>query len=217
MTHNQLKKCYVCKEYKPLTEFHRNKSKKDGLSNLCKKCAIAYQAEYRERTVEKRKAYRHKYYLAHRDVTREKNDRWMKEHQEQYDEWVKSWRKRTREHRNKLRREWHRREVKNNPVYVSTGRVRCLIRQSIRKNGYSKGTKTAKILGCDFNTFWEHLLQTWEDNYGNPWAGEEYDIDHIVPLATAKTEKDVIKLCHYTNLQMLTPKDNRKKWYKYDT
>lgn len=217
MTHNQLKKCSACEEYKPLTEFHRNKSEKDGLSGLCKKCAIAYQAEYRKRTVEKRKAYRRKYYLAHRDEVRKKNDKWIEEHQEQYNEWVKGWQKRTREHRNKLMREWHRREVENNPVYVSTKRVRCLIRQSIRKNGYSKGTKTAKILGCDFNTFWEHLLQTWEDNYGKSWTGEEYAIDHIVPLATAKTEKDVIELCHYTNLQMLTPKDNRKKWYKYDT
>ena len=39
----------------------------------------------------------------------------------------------------------------------------------------------------------------------------KYHIDHIVPLATAQTEEDVIKLCHYTNLQLLTAKDNLEK------
>jgi hypothetical protein len=36
-------------------------------------------------------------------------------------------------------------------------------------------------------------------------------IDHIIPISTAKTEQDVIKLNHYTNLQWLIDKDNLKK------
>ena len=43
---------------------------------------------------------------------------------------------------------------------------------------------------------------------------EKVHIDHIIPLATAKTEEDVIKLCHYTNLQLLKAKDNLKKGAK---
>lgn len=41
-------------------------------------------------------------------------------------------------------------------------------------------------------------------------------IDHIIPLATAKTEEDVIKLCHYTNLQLLKGEDNLSKGDKLD-
>jgi 5-methylcytosine-specific restriction endonuclease McrA len=48
---------------------------------------------------------------------------------------------------------------------------------------------------------------TW-DNYG------EWEIDHIVPISSGKTEEDVIKLCHYKNLQPLWKEDNRKKGNK---
>ena len=40
-------------------------------------------------------------------------------------------------------------------------------------------------------------------------------IDHIVPLATAKTEADVVRLCHYTNLQPLWAIDNRRKGARF--
>ena len=36
-----------------------------------------------------------------------------------------------------------------------------------------------------------------------------WDIDHIVPLSSAKTEEDLIKLNHYTNLQPLCSQTNR--------
>ena len=82
--------------------------------------------------------------------------------------------------------------------------------------GYPKNTHTYEIIGCDYNTLWEHLKDSWLKNYGTEWNGEEYHIDHIVPLATARTEQDVIRLCHYTNLQMLKPEDNLEKRDKLD-
>jgi len=45
-------------------------------------------------------------------------------------------------------------------------------------------------------------LYNGEFNYG-------WDIDHIVPLSTATTEEELIKLCHYTNTQPLCSKINR--------
>lgn len=44
----------------------------------------------------------------------------------------------------------------------------------------------------------------------------KYHIDHKIPLATAKSKEDIIKLCHYTNLQLLTAEDNMKKHDKID-
>jgi len=38
-------------------------------------------------------------------------------------------------------------------------------------------------------------------------------MDH--PLSSGKTEEDLIRLCHYTNLQLLTAFDNLKKSDKY--
>ena len=69
-----------------------------------------------------------------------------------------------------------------------------------------------KILGCDYQFFISHLLKTYKNNYGIDWDGiVEVEIDHIYPLSKAQTEEEVIKLCHYSNLQLLTKEDNRKK------
>jgi hypothetical protein len=48
---------------------------------------------------------------------------------------------------------------------------------------------------------------TWE-NQG------KWHIDHIIPLSSAKTEKEMYKLCHYTNLQPLWAFDNLSKGSK---
>ena len=35
---NKQKQCFTCKEYKPLSDFYKNKNSKDGLMIRCKKC-----------------------------------------------------------------------------------------------------------------------------------------------------------------------------------
>ena len=83
------------------------------------------------------------------------------------------------------------------------------------KNKIIKKESTEKILDCSIDFFINYLLQTFKDNYGYEYNGiEKVHIDHIIPLATAKTEEDVIKLCHYSNLQLLKAKDNLKKGAK---
>ena len=47
---------------------------------------------------------------------------------------------------------------------------------------------------------------TW-DNYGK----YGWHIDHIIPLGTAKTEKDLEKLLHYSNTQPLWAEENLSK------
>ena len=51
---------------------------------------------------------------------------------------------------------------------------------------------------------------TW-DNYGlyNGELNYGWDIDHIIPLASTKTEEDIIRLNHHENLQPLCSKVNR--------
>lgn len=44
----------------------------------------------------------------------------------------------------------------------------------------------------------------------------EWHLDHIIPLATAETEEEIIRLNHYTNFQPLWAFDNLSKGSKID-
>ena len=97
--------------------------------------------------------------------------------------------------------------------------IRGLINSSIKLSGYRKNSKTQNMLGCSFDEFKIYLESKFEpwmnwSNYGN-WNGypkeinSAWDIDHILPMSSAKTEEDVIRLNHYTNFQPLCSYTNR--------
>lgn len=66
------------------------------------------------------------------------------------------------------------------------------------------------MLGCDFKTAHKHIEKQFTE--GMSWDNRsEWHIDHIIPLASAKTEEELAKLCHYTNLQPLWAEDNLRK------
>jgi len=100
-----------------------------------------------------------------------------------------------------------------NPIYKFKSGVRTTLYMSFRKNGYKKSEKTENIIGCSLNEFKEYIRRLFSpgmsfDNYG------EWHIDHIIPLASANTESEVLKLSHYTNLQPLWAIDNLRKGSK---
>lgn len=57
-----MKKCTKCGVEKPLSEFHKNKKSKDGLSSYCKSCSSIYGKEWLKQNWEKRRASNLKYY-----------------------------------------------------------------------------------------------------------------------------------------------------------
>jgi hypothetical protein len=84
--------------------------------------------------------------------------------------------------------------------------VRVLIRDSFKrslKGIYKKGKKTEQVLGCTMEEFIQHLQSQFVaemtlENHGIVW-----EIDHIKKLSSSKTEEDIVKLNHYTNLRPL--------------
>lgn len=123
---------------------------------------------------------------------------------------------------NAARNEKRKELMKSDSLYKLKYRVRTLISHAINRKNFRKTSKTHEILGCTYEQFKQHLESQFEswmswDNYGNPKDGifelnKTWDIDHIIPIDSAITEEDVIKLNHYTNLRPLCSLDNR--WIK---
>jgi hypothetical protein len=108
---------------------------------------------------------------------------------------------------------------KNDVIFKFKHNISCLIRESIKRRGSKKLTKSEIILGCTLNEFKIHIESLWKtwmnwDNYGNPKDGiyepnKTWDFDHIIPMKEGKTEIEIIKLNHYTNIQPMCSYYNR--------
>lgn len=106
------------------------------------------------------------------------------------------------------------------PLYKIKKNIRELIRLYVKsKLGRDRGIRTEGILGCDYNYLFKHLCDSFEYNYG---IGRQYiiwkdvHIDHIIPISSAVTESCVVRLNHYSNLQLLFAEDNIEKSNKLD-
>ncbi len=108
---------------------------------------------------------------------------------------------------------YRKHRISSDPMFAMTLRLRCRITQVIRNQGYHKKSKTREILGCSWNDLKNHLESKFVN--GMTWDNRHlWHIDHIIPLASATSEEELIKLNHYTNLQPLWASDNMKKGSK---
>jgi hypothetical protein len=231
------KVCSKCKEEKEVCEFGKRKNSKDGISQECKSCINKYFKKYFENnnTKEYKKMYREK----NKEKIKETDKKYREENKEKINQKLREWRKLNNEklkeyyeksketnkryvenNLNKIRERrnrYFRLRKNNDPLFKLSCNLRTLIGLSLTNNGYSKNTKSYDIIGISFDElllYFEGLFENWMtwDNYGK-YNGEYsygWDIDHKVPLSSAKNEEEIIKLNHYTNLQPLCGKINRE-------
>jgi hypothetical protein len=209
------KTCKICDITKQVEEFNKTSNGRGlyGVSATCKMCQNQKNKEYREKNnevikkkrdkeyecPEKRKKireYQKKYYSENRDILLPK----LLERQKKY-----------KEQRNERNRNRYKKDI----LY----RLKHNIKRAILKGlkGEQKKDSTIEILGCSIEDFKLYLESKWEswmtwENYGKYSKGKEnfgWDIDHIIPTSSAKTEKEVLRLNHYTNLTPLCSYKNR--------
>jgi hypothetical protein len=105
---------------------------------------------------------------------------------------------------------------KTDSLYKMTWNIRTSISQSFLRtcNGkFVKKNKTQEILGCSFEFFLNFISSQFKDGMSLERFSEIH-LDHIIPISSAKTEEEIIKLNHYTNFQPLWASDNFKKGNK---
>jgi len=155
-----------------------------------------------------RKELRAQWYQDHKEEVLSKQRERRKYNAEQ----DKAWKSAHREQINQHIRE--RKQV--DPVYKLKCQARTTIYKSFARTGNAKSERCEEITGLPIGELVSYLNKTYEKTYGKKWDGiEPVHIDHIVPLATANSESDVYRLCHYTNLQLLTAQDNLSKGSRY--
>jgi hypothetical protein len=200
-----MKKCNKCKVEKPLTEFHKNKSRKDGLQLKCKICGKIYDKRYNSENKEKINLYNKKYYYNNQEYFYENVRIWDKENKEKKHQYYLD----NIEKKRKQNREWVIYNYHNNSQF----KLKILLRSRISQSIKDKTNSSIDLLGCDIETYYNYLESqftkdmTWE-NHGRVW-----EIDHITPLNTFNLEdgNEQCQAFNYKNTRPLSITENRSR------
>ena len=90
-------------------------------------------------------------------------------------------------------------KIKNDNLF----RLKHNIRNAIYRGLKNKNISTTDVIGCDYN-----FLIEWLKYEGK---NQKFEIDHVIPLSLAKNEKEILSLNHYSNLQLLSSTENKRK------
>lgn len=224
--------CRICRKKKKREEYERNRDRylaraaeyrrqnPERVSEAKRQC---YQAKREQYLANSRRRYNEKRdeILAYHKEYRAKNRERLKQRHRDYnrrnrlDKLRKQARyyRENREARLKYHAEYGKRRRKSDPLYALSYVVRRRITLALSNHGYKKSSRTHEMLGCDYASLMEHLESQFTD--GMTWENRgEWHIDHIIPLASASTEEELLALCHYTNLQPLWAFENLSKGAK---
>lgn len=87
-----------------------------------------------------------------------------------------------------------------------------MYRNTLRRTGMAlRGRASpAQAVGCDHPELRDHIARQFRP--GMSWERyRQWEVDHIKPLARAGGTEELVRLCHYSNLQPLWRRENRVK------
>jgi len=114
---------------------------------------------------------------------------------------------------NPLRRKEIVKKHKQTPEIKFKEGVRHRIYMYMKTMKMRKKNKTFDIVGLTPEDLRNYIEKQFED--GMSWENYGvWHVDHILPISLGKTEDEIYKLCHYTNLQPLWGVNNLKKGTK---
>lgn len=120
------------------------------------------------------------------------------------------YRKDYRERRNKK----HAERMIQDPLYKAKCAIRCVVRTAFNRIGKNKPTKTARLLGCNWEEAKAHIENLFQE--GMSWDNHgKWHIDHIRPVASFE-EHELHLMNNISNLQPLWSIDNLSKSDKWN-
>ena len=188
-----------------IAEYHKihNQDKKEEIK--------IYNKKYNQENKEKKAEYQKIYYQENKEKVRLRQKTYYQENKEKLSEKQKIYNQENKDIINKKKNKYNN----SSPIRKIKTRLRGRLRKFFIYKGYKKKNSTEGILGANWKTVESFMEAKFED--GMNWDNiGEWHIDHIIPLSSAETEQETIKLCHYTNLQPLWAFDNLSKGNKLD-
>lgn len=165
------------------------------------------------------------YKRAHPDKVAKWSKKWYGENKEKMDDYYYAqWREENRPKARQMVADWAKRNKTRiserakqrraaNPKLTIVDSVRRLIQRAFQKRHIKKDTRTAEIVGCTWDELASHIESKFAE--GMSWDNRSlWHVDHIVPLKSASTKEDIIRLNHWSNLQPLWIFDNLSKGAK---
>jgi isochorismate synthase EntC len=223
----ETKVCKKCDIEKPEDEFYIEKKNLDGLMGTCKVCYSHNQKKWRksnsvkvrersrtyyENNKEKVSSYHQKYRNENHENILKKATEYRNNNREKIREDLRLWKKNNLDKVVDSRKQQGKRN-EIDVIFNLKNRMRCRLYHFLVRNNITKKSKTFEIVGCTPEFLKEHLEKQFKE--GMSWDNRsEWQIDHIIPLSSAKTEEEIYQLSHYTNLQPLWAEDNLKKGNK---
>jgi hypothetical protein len=166
-----------------------------------------YGRKWRLANLEKHKEYGRKRYLANPEKSKETSRKYHLANPEKVKEASRKHYLANPEKVKERTKQYQRNRKKTDPLFKLSHNMRSRTGMFIKSSGFKKSCKTFDMIGCTPEYLKQHLEKQFVD--GMTWDNHgDWHIDHIVPLASATNKEEMIKLCHYTNLQPLWAIDN---------
>lgn len=227
-----MKRCTKCNELKPLTEFGKQKGRKNYIKSVCRKCGNEYAHQRYIRDREKCLREAQKYRERNKEMLHEKYREWYVKNKERCTEKAKQRYTKNRDKVIKMVRSWEiehpekTREMRKKSFAKIRSTEKGRLNRNITTAVYRslRGTKAGRhwenLVGFTVDQLKSHLekLFTSEMNWGN--YGTVWEIDHKIPIAVFNFEKPEhidFRLCwSLKNLQPLESKKNASKCAKLE-
>lgn len=202
----KMKTCNKCGENKSENYFYIRPNGR--LRNECKKCRANYNKKYFSENKDVLMEYAKNWNLNNPENRKASINRYIQKDPVAYNLRIKINRDKNKPKKNKAEKE----KRDSDHLYRMKGNLRSRTLKVFKRIGLNKPTKSENLLGIDWIGLKEYIEKKLKDGmrWGNYGRGG-WHIDHIIPLAYAKNETELISLCHYTNLQPLWEKENFSK------
>jgi len=206
------KLCCRCKTPKDISEFQKDKIRKDGLKPDCRLCRSKQCAQYRAAHIDKERN-RHKLYRdAHKDYIKVQSKGYRKRAASKIKLTVAKYFARNSDKIRAQRAKHKKERMAVDLNFRIASMLRCRVRAAI-SNGPKMGS-AVRDLGCSIGNFKEHLEKQFKPGMSwDNWSADGWHIDHIIPLSkfNLSDRSEFLKATNYTNMQPLWATDNLKK------